>query len=286
MHESGMRKRRPMRDRIFVSYSLSDKKWLDKLLIHLKPMVRDEGLALWTDRDIAAGSNWEREIGKALNTARVAVLLVSPNFMASDFIARVELPSLLNAAQGKGLTVLWVPVSDTRYKNSGFARYQASINPSKPLDAMTHPAQKKALNQVAEEIEKAWHVDQPMKRGKGKVMNGRSTAAKVETANRSKPNSKAHHPQDPSTHPDADHCVNQFIDRVGGGSDEQTEILRCMLRKVMIDGLQPEDTWEMLNLDLNMGRRLWFIAVKQFTAHFNRFVNRLLEFREAIQAPP
>ena len=107
----------------------------------------------------------------------------------------------------------------------------------------------------------------------------------VKTKRRTRLPSISNNSSNASGHLDADHCVNQFIDRVSGGNDAQTAILRCMLRKVMIDGLLPEDVWEMLGLDPNSGRRYWFIAVQQFRTHFNRFVNRLSEFREAIQVP-
>jgi hypothetical protein len=282
--------RRSERSRIFISYSHKDQPWLDRLLVPLKPMVRDGGLRIWTDRDIPSGSLWEREIKSALDAANVAVLLISPNFMASDFIAKVELPSLLTAAKQKGLTVLWLAVSDTRYKNTGIAGYQAVIEPSKPLDRQSSASWKKALNQVADEIEKASHRRHRVK------LAGRAVVNKV-GVNGVKAKHVLHLPADAHQrlpapgHPDADHCVNLFIDRVSGGNAGQTEILRSLLHKVMIDGLQPEDAWKMLGLNPNNGRRHWFIAVQQFMTHFNlmthfnRFLNRLLEFREAIQVP-
>ncbi|MFM7549676.1 MAG: toll/interleukin-1 receptor domain-containing protein, partial [Cyanobacteriota bacterium] len=96
------------RHQLFISYSHADREWVDRLKTMLAPLLRDKELRLWDDSQIHAGSIWEEEIATALATAKVALLLVSPDFLNSEFIHREELPPILRAAQEEGMVLLWV----------------------------------------------------------------------------------------------------------------------------------------------------------------------------------
>lgn len=125
-----------MREHVFLSYSHKDKKFLDQLAIHLKPLERAGCLTTWSDKQIAPGSQWLQDIETALARAKVAVLLVSPHFLASDFISENELAPLLKKAEQGGVQILWVPVRASSYKDSPIQKYQAAIPPNKPLAEM------------------------------------------------------------------------------------------------------------------------------------------------------
>lgn len=143
------------REHVFVSYSHKDKVWLKRLQDMLKPLVRQGSVSLWSDTDIKAGAKWRDEIEHELKGARVAVLLVSPNFLASDFITQHELPPLLDNARHQGTRILWVHVSSCLYKESGVAAYQASHDVAQPLDKLRPSKRNEVLVQICQNIKEA-----------------------------------------------------------------------------------------------------------------------------------
>jgi hypothetical protein len=145
----------PVRNKIFISYSHKDKEWLDRLQRMLAPLVRRELITTWDDSQIPPGTDWMKEIKEALDLAKVAVLLVSPNFFASDFIVEHELLPLIEANETKGLTILWVAVSYSMYKDTPIKKYQAVNDPSRPLNSLSPSDQDKILLDICKKIGQA-----------------------------------------------------------------------------------------------------------------------------------
>lgn len=141
------------RTKIFISYSHNDVADLQRLQVHLKPLEREGLVERWDDTRIRTGQRWKDEIEKALASAKVAVLLVSADFLASDFINEVELPSLLTAAQEEGLVIMPVILSPCRFKQSSLSQFQA-VNPTdKPLNSLSRSEQEALWVRLTEDIE-------------------------------------------------------------------------------------------------------------------------------------
>ena len=143
------------RNQVFISYSRHDKSWLQRLQIMLKPLERNHIISVWDDTKVEPGTEWEKELEDALNSAKVAVLLVSPTYLASDFIMNYELVSIFKAAEEEGLIIIWIPVSSSMYKETALADYQAVIDPLKPLDKLTPAKRKEQLVYIGNKIKKA-----------------------------------------------------------------------------------------------------------------------------------
>ena len=76
---------------LFYSYSHIDERYRQKLEAHLSTLKRQGLISEWHDRQITPGSEWNKEIEKQLETARIILLLVSADFIHSEFCSSVEL---------------------------------------------------------------------------------------------------------------------------------------------------------------------------------------------------
>ncbi len=141
------------RTQIFVSHSHADTDWLKRLQVHLKPLERAGAIEWWDDTQILPSMVWRDEIEKALAAADIAVLLVSADFLASDFIANHELPPLLAAAQDKGLTILSLIVGPSQFEHTPeLSRFQAVNPPTQPLIGLSRAKRETILVALANRI--------------------------------------------------------------------------------------------------------------------------------------
>ncbi len=140
---------------VVVSYSHADEKWRDELRKFLKPLVRQKRIRIWDDTAIDAGEKWREEIRRAFGSANVAILLMSSDFLASNFISEKELPLLLDRAEKKegGMRLLWIAVRPSNFElQPEVEAVQALNDPSRPLSALRKPAWETELTKVCGKI--------------------------------------------------------------------------------------------------------------------------------------
>ena len=122
---------------VFISYSHKDSNTIDRLTVHLKPFIKSGQIDLWIDTKINAGDQWKREIDKALDKASRAILLISADFLASDFIVDNELPPLLKAAEEKGKRIIPIIVKPCRFTSTPtLSKFQSLNDPKNPLSKL------------------------------------------------------------------------------------------------------------------------------------------------------
>jgi len=93
---------------VFISYSHKNEKEKDQLLTHLGVLEEEGVIDLWIDTKILPGEVRKEEIRKAIAQARVAILLVSANFLSSKEILDTQVPLVLRLRESKGLIVFAV----------------------------------------------------------------------------------------------------------------------------------------------------------------------------------
>lgn len=141
------------RHSVFISYSHRDREWLERLQVHVKPLERAGLLDRWDDTRIHIGERWRDEISKGLADADVAVLLISADFLASDFIVSQELPALLAAEQSRGLKLFAVILKPCRLSGTPLADIQTVNSSDRPLIKMSEAEQEAIWTNLSEAIE-------------------------------------------------------------------------------------------------------------------------------------
>jgi hypothetical protein len=139
--------------RLFISYSHKDSSCLDRLMVHLKPLERMSHIDSWSDRKIRPGDKWQKEIAENIEKATVVVLLVSADFLASDFIVTQELPPLLIKAEAKGVRIIPVILKPCGFsRDSSLRSFQCINDPKEPLLGMSEIDREALYDRIVNEI--------------------------------------------------------------------------------------------------------------------------------------
>jgi small GTP-binding protein len=103
--------------KIFISYSHKDEAFKDELVTMLAGLQRRGVVDAWQDRRIEAGDEWNNSIQDAMNDCDLALLLVSPDYLASRFIQEEEQPALLQRREEMRLRVLPIIVRPCKWQS-------------------------------------------------------------------------------------------------------------------------------------------------------------------------
>ena len=138
--------------RLFYSYSHKDETLRNELETHLKLLQRQGLIDTWSDRRIDAGDEWKQRIGDNLEAADIVLLLVSADFLASDYCFEVEMRRALERHERGEARVIPVIARDVNWMSAPFARLQAL--PEDALAVTRWPDKDSAWRNVSEGIRK------------------------------------------------------------------------------------------------------------------------------------
>ena len=138
---------------IFVSYSHADKDVFDRLMVHLKPFKNLANIEVFADTNIVTDEHWRKRIRNEINNASVGILLVSPDFLASDFISEQELPILFAGRRKAKKRLFTVFISPSSYKlHPELSDYQAFNDPKTLVSSLTSHQRDELFVRLCDEI--------------------------------------------------------------------------------------------------------------------------------------
>lgn len=141
---------------LFISYSHKDKVWLDRILAAFTERAQGTPFAadVWTDRDIEIGDDWREKIDTALKQAYAGFLIVTPNFQASHFIVKIEVPELVKAVDPpRKLRLTWVHAERFDYQDRTYTRGQPIVDAETALaDIRDQDEQQRRINEIADRL--------------------------------------------------------------------------------------------------------------------------------------
>lgn len=135
---------------LFYSYAHEDEELCEEIIHALEPL-RDEGIVSeWYDRQILAGENWRKQISENLDRAKIVLLMVSPDFMNSDYCMGVELRQALDRHWERQCRIVPIILRNCHWTNTRFGSFQALPRDAMPVEQWEN--QEEALFSIMEGI--------------------------------------------------------------------------------------------------------------------------------------
>lgn len=119
--------------KIFYCYARKDKALRDELENHLEPLRRSGQVITWHDREIQPGMEWKREIDTHLNTSDIVLLLISPNFIHSDYCYGVEMRRALERHEAGQTRIIPIILRPVDWKSTPISELQVLPTEGRPI---------------------------------------------------------------------------------------------------------------------------------------------------------
>src|SRR6266702_7584475 len=139
---------------IFFSYAHKDEKLREDLEKQLS-LLKWQGLITgWHDRRIGAGQEWSSAIDAHLDRAQIILLLISPDFLASNYCYGIEMKRALERHERKDAQVIPIILRPTDWHTAPFGKLEPLPRDGKPVTSRSWDSQDEALLDVAKGIRK------------------------------------------------------------------------------------------------------------------------------------
>jgi tetratricopeptide (TPR) repeat protein len=139
--------------KLFFCYAREDKALRDELEQHLSLLKRQKHITTWYDREITPGSAWEKEIDTHLNSAHIILLLVSPDFLASDYSYGIEMKRAMERHEAGTARVIPIILRPVYWTGAPFSHLQVLPTDARPVISWSD--RDNAFADITENIHKA-----------------------------------------------------------------------------------------------------------------------------------
>ncbi len=139
---------------IFCCYAREDQSLLNELRTHLLPLQRRGLINVWNDTDISPGREREEEIKKHLHTAQIILLLVSPDFIASDYCYSIQMKRAMERHERGEARVIPTILRHAIWHETPFGKLEALPTGAKPVIGSSWRNRNVAFHSVAEGVRK------------------------------------------------------------------------------------------------------------------------------------
>src|SRR5450755_439454 len=129
---------------MFISYAHEDEPLRKELEKHLSLLQRQGLVSTWQDRQITAGTKWAQEIDEHLKSASIILLLVSADFLASDYCYGVEMNRALERHEADQARVIPIALRPCDWKSAPFAHLQALPTDAKAITTWSNQDEARA----------------------------------------------------------------------------------------------------------------------------------------------
>lgn len=136
--------------KVFISYAHEDEGMKNELDKHLISLKRSEKIDVWQDRMLMAGTEWDGTIKKELEEADIILLLVSVDFISSQYIWDKELQTALQKHENGTARVIPIILRECDWQDMPFAKLQALPTGAEPVSLFVNKDQ--AYTNIAKEI--------------------------------------------------------------------------------------------------------------------------------------
>ncbi|MEH1868245.1 MAG: SUMF1/EgtB/PvdO family nonheme iron enzyme [Nostoc sp.] len=141
--------------KVFISYSHADEPLKNELVNHLTMLKRQGVISTWDDREIPPGGEWDRQINENLNTADIILLLVSSDFIRSEYCWSVEVTKAVERHEAGEACVIPIILRSVAWQSPPLVRLQALPKNAQPVTSSSWHNRDDAFTNVAEGIKVA-----------------------------------------------------------------------------------------------------------------------------------